>query len=504
LKKQPEYVFTRSIDQLEKERGTVKKSVFSMTFLAFLIVSLWGCESGKMPLREASQPVNPVEEVESLAREIEKGSQNQLDVLAPTWFEKAEKSLKKAQRDLQRGEPVADISQKAAYGRVQLRQAEEVALIVKSTLGSAIKARELARKAGAEDLGKDYQKAEEDFLELTTAIEENNLNKAQKNKAQVTQDFDNLELRAIKNKFLNGVRGQIEAAESEGSAKLAPETYKVAKESLAEADAFITENRYQNDQIMEQVERAAFQANRLLHVTRQGSLYKNLTPEEIALSVERILYKLSQDASGGDLRNRSFEIQTEILGEIIRSLRQERDELDTQISEMEFDLEYLENRTEQEQAARKKLVAEKRFNEMFNEVQGFFKPEEAEIYKQGNQLVIRLKGIQFPVGKSFLIPENYALLSRVQKVIAAFDAPIVVVEGHTDSTGGQEVNERLSKKRAEAVAEYLIANRTIEASNISAVGYGPNRPLASNQTKKGRAINRRIDLILKPSFLASP
>ena len=464
---------------------------------------MWGCESVTMPLKETSLPANPVEEVESLAREIENGRQEQLDVLSPTWFEKAEESLEKAQRDLQRGKPVADISQMAAYGRVQLRQAEEVALIVKSTLGSAIKARDLARKAGAEDLGKDYLKAEEDFLELTTAIEDNNLNKAQKNKAQVTQDFDNLELRAIKNKFLNEVRGQIEAAEGEGSAKLAPETYKVAKESLAEADAFITENRYQNDQIMEQVDRAAFQANRLLQVTRQGSLYKNLTPEEIALSVERILYKLSQDASGEDLRNRSFEIQTEILGETIRNLRQERDELGTQVAEMEFDLEYLENRTQQEQAARKKLAAEKRFNELFNEVQGYFKPEEAEVYKQGNQLVIRLKAIQFPVGKSFLVPANYALLSRVQKAIASFDAPKVIVEGHTDSTGSQEVNERLSKERAEAVEEYLVANRTIEAKSITAVGYGPNRPLAPNETKKGRAINRRIDLIIKPSFVAA-
>ena len=480
----------------------MKKSVFPL-ILVFVLAVLWGCESVKMPLRGPSPAANPVEEVDSLAREIEKGRQNQLDVLAPTWFEKAKDSLTKAQRDLQRGEPVADISQMAAYGRVQLRQAEEISLIVKSTLGSAIQARALARKAGAEDLGKDYQKAEDAFLGLTMAIENNNLNKAQKNKAQVTQDFDQLELRAIKNRFLNEVRGQIEAAESEGSAKLAPEIYKVAKESLAEADAFITENRYQDDQIMEQVERAGFQANRLLQVTRQASLYKNLTSEEIALSVERILYKLAQDTSGEDLRNRSFEIQSEILGERISALRQERDEMKTQIAEMEFDLEYLENKSEQEQAAHKKLAAEKRFNEMFNEVQGYFKPEEAEVYKQGNQLVIRLKAIQFPVGKSFLMPENYALLSRVQKAIAAFEAPQVVIEGHTDSTGSRDINEKLSKERAEAVEEYLVANRTIEVQNISAVGYGPNRPLAPNETKQGRAINRRIDLIIKPSFVAA-
>ena len=479
----------------------MKKALFLMLVVS-LLTTLWGCGGVKTLPPETILAANPVEEVDSLAREIEKARTDQLAVLAPTWFEKAETSLKTAQRDLQRGEPLADISQMAAYGRVQLRQAEESALIVKSTLGSAIQARHLARQAGAEELGKDYQKAENEFLELTNAIENNNLDKAQKNKAKVTQEFDQLELRAIKNRFLNEVRSRIELAEKEGAAKLAATTYKVAKEGLSEADAFITENRYQDDQIKEQVDRAGFQANRLLQITRQASLYKSLSPEDTALGVERLLYKLAQKTSGDDLRNWSFEMQTELMGERIAAIRQERDEMKAQISEMEFDLEYLENKSQQEQAAHKKLAAEKRFNEMFNEVQGYFKADEAEVYKQGNQLVIRLKAIQFPVGKSFLVPENYVLLSRVQKSIAAFEAPQVIVEGHTDSTGSKDINEKLSKERAEAVEEYLVANRTIDAKNISAVGYGPNRPLAPNETKEGRAINRRIDLIIKPSFVA--
>jgi outer membrane protein OmpA-like peptidoglycan-associated protein len=466
------------------------------------LFTLWGCAAVKTPPPpETSQIADPVEEVESLVREIEAGRVGQLDILAPTWFEKAENSLLEAQQALQRGEPVADISQLAAHGRVQLRQAEESALIVKSTLGSVIQARNLARKAGAEKLGKDYQKAEDDFLELTTAIENNNLEKAQKNKAKVTQAFDQLELRAIKSRYLDEVRSQLDLAEKEGAAKLAPKTFKVAKESLAAADAFITENRYQDDEIKEQADRAAFQANRLLQITRQAGLYKNMAPEEIALGVERLLYKLAQKTSGDDLRNWSFEMQTELLAERIAAIREERDEMKAQIAEMEFDLEYLEKKSQQEEAARKKLTAEKRFNEIFNEVQGYFKAEEAEVYKQGRQLVIRLKAIRFPVGKSFLMPENYALLSRVQKAIEAFDEPQVVVEGHTDSTGSREVNEKLSRERAEAVEEYLVANRTIDAKNIAAVGYGPGRPLAPNETREGRAINRRIDLIIKPSFV---
>ena len=98
------------------------------------------------------------------------------------------------------------------------------------------------------------------------------------------------------------------------------------------------------------------------------------------------------------------------------------------------------------------------------------------------------------------MPSNYALLSKVQKAIRTFGEPTVVIEGHTDSTGSDDVNEHLSQKRAESVREYLIANRTLSDEKIVAVGYGSMRPLASNKTAAGRAINRRIDVIVKPQM----
>ena len=96
--------------------------------------------------------------------------------------------------------------------------------------------------------------------------------------------------------------------------------------------------------------------------------------------------------------------------------------------------------------------------------------------------------------------KNYELLSKVQQSIRTFGEPDVLIEGHTDSTGSDEVNEHLSQQRAEAVREYLVANRTLPYDRIMAVGYGSMRPLASNETAEGRAINRRIDVIVKPFF----
>jgi outer membrane protein OmpA-like peptidoglycan-associated protein len=74
----------------------------------------------------------------------------------------------------------------------------------------------------------------------------------------------------------------------------------------------------------------------------------------------------------------------------------------------------------------------------------------------------------------------------------------VVIEGHTDTTGTNEVNMLLSQQRAASVRDYMIANQTLAPDGISAVGYGSERPLASNATAAGRAINRRIDILIIP------
>ena len=72
----------------------------------------------------------------------------------------------------------------------------------------------------------------------------------------------------------------------------------------------------------------------------------------------------------------------------------------------------------------------------------------------------------------------------------------VRVVGHTDSTGNPKVNEALSRDRAHAVAEYLVANNTLPRERITEAGFGFNRPLTSDRTAEGRAMNRRVEIRL--------
>ena len=86
------------------------------------------------------------------------------------------------------------------------------------------------------------------------------------------------------------------------------------------------------------------------------------------------------------------------------------------------------------------------------------------------------------------------MLSKINDMIKFVNAELVVVEGHTDSIGTATLNKTLSTKRAISVANYLAA--LAGGYKIGYVGYGESRPIASNETKEGRAINRRVDLVV--------
>ncbi len=105
-------------------------------------------------------------------------------------------------------------------------------------------------------------------------------------------------------------------------------------------------------------------------------------------------------------------------------------------------------------------------------------------------------GLDFEVGGAALSPGSAAALDRLAAVLSAEGAPPVVVVGHSDNQGGLELNIDLSRQRAESVRQALI-ERGVPADRLEARGVGFLAPLASNATEAGRALNRRVELVLK-------
>ncbi|MCB2204903.1 OmpA family protein [bacterium] len=114
---------------------------------------------------------------------------------------------------------------------------------------------------------------------------------------------------------------------------------------------------------------------------------------------------------------------------------------------------------------------------------------EAEV---GQALV--LEGIVFNTGSADILPESEGILKKAYNTLKFNPEIVVEIHGHTDSRGSRALNMRLSRQRAEAVLEWLAA-RGIDPERLSAKGFGPDKPAASNDTEEGRAKNRRIEFV---------
>jgi outer membrane protein OmpA-like peptidoglycan-associated protein len=120
-------------------------------------------------------------------------------------------------------------------------------------------------------------------------------------------------------------------------------------------------------------------------------------------------------------------------------------------------------------------------------------PEVTEEIRQ--QLNAFAKVILFDTGKSTIKKESDQTLNDIASIMQKFPNAKFTIEGHTDSTGSAKLNKTLSESRALAVKEYLIS-KGVNEFRVSAIGYGSERPIASNNTKAGRAENRRVEISL--------
>jgi OOP family OmpA-OmpF porin len=107
---------------------------------------------------------------------------------------------------------------------------------------------------------------------------------------------------------------------------------------------------------------------------------------------------------------------------------------------------------------------------------------------------IILRGVNFDFDKDGIRPDAAVILDEAARILtASHPSARVRVEGHADATGPEAYNQGLSERRANSVRSYL-ASRGVDASRLTPLGFGESRPIASNDTREGRALNRRVEL----------
>jgi len=204
----------------------MRKRISTMVALIIALFFLGACGGSNLEVKQISMSENPTEQIEqinSLDNDLKNARNNQIDVLSPQWFAKAEKSFNNAIKDHNRGAALSDILKNIAQSRAELKRAEDFAKVASTSLSKVINERKLARASGATKMGKDYVKVEGQFLDLMRSVENNKLKSARKKEAKVINSFRQLELRAIKEQALGEVRKLLKQAKKENARKFAPD-----------------------------------------------------------------------------------------------------------------------------------------------------------------------------------------------------------------------------------------------------------------------------------------
>ncbi|MBF0430149.1 MAG: OmpA family protein [Fibrobacteria bacterium] len=117
------------------------------------------------------------------------------------------------------------------------------------------------------------------------------------------------------------------------------------------------------------------------------------------------------------------------------------------------------------------------------------------VKKDARGIILSMSDILFDVGKASLTQELKTNLAKIAGILFVYKEASIIVEGHTDSTGSEEFNQKLSERRAIRVMDFLI-EQDIDKNRLKAAGYGFSKPVAENATEEGRQKNRRVDLIV--------
>jgi outer membrane protein OmpA-like peptidoglycan-associated protein len=117
-------------------------------------------------------------------------------------------------------------------------------------------------------------------------------------------------------------------------------------------------------------------------------------------------------------------------------------------------------------------------------------------------LVVSMPDVLFDSGQYTLKPAARERLARISGIVLAYPDLRLAIEGHTDSIGSDEMNQRLSEKRAATVRDYLV-NSAVPINSVTATGFGKTRPIADNKTAAGRKLNRRVEMVVSGDVIGN-
>lgn len=427
------------------------------------------------------------------------------EILAPQSYAKAVKHYRSAEQKFERGRKLGPIRDDLVIATDYFKRASRASKLAQSKMATLIKTRGDAETVQASKHARgSWRRAEEKFSKAMIDLERGSTKAAEKNAKDAEKYYRAAELTAIKTSYLDEARVLLAEADKLKVNKYAPKTLQKAHKLLQQADKALSENRYDTDVPRSLARQAKYEAKHALYLAKtiRDVQTKKLSTEDLILDWE---IPISQIAAATDkvaaLDNGWAAPTTEIVG-YIEEQRSNSQKLNQNVNDLQGEVKQLKQMlggaSKERAALSQHLEAQARVRERLRRVEGMFTRNEAQVLREANDIVIRLIGLNFKSGQSSIGANSFQLLTKVQDAIKTFPQSKLRIEGHTDSHGSDSANFVLSEQRAYAVKQYLRASMRIDAAKIVAVGYGETRPVANNETKTGRAKNRRIDIVIIP------
>lgn len=461
--------------------------------IATLGLSFSGCATNKSLTTDAAYEQYPL--VAELNRKLEKAREDDLAVLSPEYFESSSKTYSEALEQAVANNPKA--TNTANESLSALNRANQNATVARDLLEDVIKVRNKARAANAQSINPDaYAEAEDEFLTLTRYIEEGKIEKAKAGRADAIRAYTHIELAALKDTTVDKARDAINQAKKKNIDDIAPKTFAKAMDEYNLALQTLDADRTNTDKASVHAGRAVWHVQRATQIADVIAHFdaSDYDAEDKVLwyqdQIGRIVAPVQSDVAY-NLPNKEM---VKGLNLSIANLQSEKTKLAADLSNISL------AKSKELQAMKESSAAEKKRQQAlaakFNFVQTLYDNKEAEVYRQQDNVLIRAHGFAFNSGASEIDARNFALMNKIIESLSQFPDAKIVVSGHTDSTGNENLNQELSQQRAEKVAQFLTQVGKIPANRIQYVGYGKSRPVANNETPEGRAANRRVEILI--------
>lgn len=445
--------------------------------------------------------VDPFEAVVAVREEAEGAD---APLLAPDTYAEAVKTLERARRDATDGKDPARVAKGRDEAAKLFRTAAGKARAAATTFRGTLAARTAAQTAEAWRLVPDrWQKAEKELTAAASRFEEGDAEGGARGAASAETAFRDAELQALRSRYLADARAGLLAADKARADRYAAKTLARAQARLAEAEAALANNREDPERAAESIDAAAREAN---HARRVADLVRTIgddgrTTEDVILELEAVINRLAQAAGLAQIPVAGDAAAADQLVAGVGQLHARADQLardlterDRQVAGLEDEIRELDARLGGATAERDQLLesraAEQRARELFGRIEALFTPAEADVLRQGNNIVLRLGTLPFRSGSADIRADASPVLRKVQEAVALFPRAVIVIEGHATGTGSEQANQRLAEQRAEAVRAWLAKQLALPADRLRASGNGgPPAPGTSG---------RRIDVVITP------